>query len=88
MPGSMDIVTYFFPSFFLLISEQYLNFPNSGFHGEFFHLQEVGSFLRSYVVPEGFPGSVNESYVPYMTWRALKVSMIQRTQCIFIHSSS
>lgn len=36
-------------------------------------LQEVGSFLRSYVVPEGFPGSVNESYVPYMTWRALKV---------------
>ncbi|CAH8279081.1 unnamed protein product [Arabidopsis lyrata] len=34
--------------------------------------QEVGSFLRSYVVPEGFPGSVNESYVPYMTWRALK----------------
>ncbi|XP_010442453.1 PREDICTED: protein root UVB sensitive 6 isoform X1 [Camelina sativa] len=34
--------------------------------------QEVGSFLRSYVVPEGFPGSVNASYVPYMTWRALK----------------
>ncbi|KAL0682508.1 hypothetical protein Bca4012_049355 [Brassica carinata] len=34
--------------------------------------QEVGSFLRSYVVPEGFPASVNESYVPYMTFRALK----------------
>ncbi|KAL1200825.1 Protein root UVB sensitive 6 [Cardamine amara subsp. amara] len=33
---------------------------------------DLGSFLRSYVVPEGFPGSVNESYVPYMTWRALK----------------
>ncbi|CAN7039585.1 hypothetical protein BRARA_B01601 [Brassica rapa] len=33
---------------------------------------EVGSFLRSYVVPEGFPASVNESYVPYMTFRALK----------------
>ncbi|CAH8364143.1 unnamed protein product [Eruca vesicaria subsp. sativa] len=35
-------------------------------------LEEVGSFLRSYVVPEGFPESVNESYVPYMTFRALK----------------
>ncbi|KAG2331689.1 hypothetical protein Bca4012_018755 [Brassica carinata] len=34
--------------------------------------EEVGSFLRSYVVPEGFPESVNESYVPYMTFRALK----------------
>ncbi|KAJ0233255.1 hypothetical protein HA466_0284640 [Hirschfeldia incana] len=34
--------------------------------------EEVGSFLRSYVVPEGFPASVNESYVPYMTFRALK----------------
>lgn len=38
-----------------------------------FTLQEVGSFLRSYVVPEGFPASVNESYVPYMTFRAMKV---------------
>lgn len=36
----------------------------------------MGSFLRSYVVPEGFPGSVNESYVPYMTWRALKVMLL------------
>ena len=31
------------------------------------------SFIRSYVVPEGFPDSVTPSYVPYMTWRALKV---------------
>lgn len=31
------------------------------------------SFIRSYVVPEGFPESVTPSYVPYMTWRALKV---------------
>ncbi|GAA0147323.1 hypothetical protein LIER_07052 [Lithospermum erythrorhizon] len=30
------------------------------------------SFVRSYVVPEGFPESVAPSYVPYMTWRALK----------------
>ena len=31
------------------------------------------SFVRSYVVPEGFPDSVSSSYVPYMMWRALKV---------------
>lgn len=31
------------------------------------------AFIRSYVVPEGFPDSVTPSYVPYMTWRALKV---------------
>lgn len=31
------------------------------------------AFIRSYVVPEGFPDSVIPSYVPYMTWRALKV---------------
>ncbi|KAF5197830.1 root UVB sensitive [Thalictrum thalictroides] len=30
------------------------------------------SFIRSYVVPEGFPDSVTPSYVPYMKWRALK----------------
>ncbi|KAL0422195.1 UNVERIFIED_CONTAM: protein root UVB sensitive 6 [Sesamum latifolium] len=30
------------------------------------------AFIRSYVVPEGFPDSVTPSYVPYMTWRALK----------------
>ncbi|KAK4745123.1 hypothetical protein SAY87_011435 [Trapa incisa] len=33
---------------------------------------ELMSFVRSYVVPEGFPDSVTPSYVPYMTWRALK----------------
>jgi predicted oxidoreductase len=35
-------------------------------------LQEIMNFIRSYVVPEGFPDSVTPSYVPYMTWRALK----------------
>ncbi|KAJ7967927.1 protein root UVB sensitive 6-like [Quillaja saponaria] len=35
-------------------------------------LDELMSFVRSYVVPEGFPDSVSPSYVPYMTWRALK----------------
>ncbi|XP_010533233.1 PREDICTED: protein root UVB sensitive 6-like [Tarenaya hassleriana] len=35
-------------------------------------IDEVMSFVRSYVVPEGFPDSVSSSYVPYMTWRALK----------------
>ncbi|KAH9750308.1 protein root UVB sensitive 6 [Citrus sinensis] len=33
---------------------------------------ELMSFIRSYVVPDGFPDSVTPSYVPYMTWRALK----------------
>lgn len=35
-------------------------------------VEEVMSFIRSYVVPEGFPDTVASSYVPYMTWRALK----------------
>ncbi|GJY21337.1 protein root UVB sensitive 6 [Tanacetum coccineum] len=35
-------------------------------------VDELVSFIRSYVVPEGFPDSVSPSYVPYMTWRALK----------------
>lgn len=35
-------------------------------------IDELMSFIRSYVVPEGFPDSVTPSYVPYMTWRALK----------------
>ncbi|KAJ0972921.1 hypothetical protein J5N97_020880 [Dioscorea zingiberensis] len=35
-------------------------------------IDELVSFIRSYVVPEGFPDSVTPSYVPYMTWRALK----------------
>ncbi|VAH82954.1 unnamed protein product [Triticum turgidum subsp. durum] len=34
--------------------------------------EEIMAFVRSYVVPEGFPDSVTPSYVPYMTWRALK----------------
>lgn len=34
--------------------------------------EELLSFIRSYVVPEGFPDTVTPSYVPYMTWRALK----------------
>ncbi|KAK3037754.1 hypothetical protein RJ639_031125 [Escallonia herrerae] len=35
-------------------------------------VDDLMSFVRSYVVPEGFPDSVIPSYVPYMTWRALK----------------
>ncbi|XP_047326640.1 protein root UVB sensitive 6-like [Impatiens glandulifera] len=35
-------------------------------------VDELLSFVRSYVVPEGFPDSVTTSYVPYMKWRALK----------------
>ncbi|XP_075501899.1 protein root UVB sensitive 6-like [Primulina tabacum] len=35
-------------------------------------VDELMVFVRSYVVPEGFPDSVTPSYVPYMTWRALK----------------
>ncbi|CAK9179087.1 unnamed protein product, partial [Ilex paraguariensis] len=35
-------------------------------------VDELMSFIRSYVVPEGFPDSVSPSYVPYMSWRALK----------------
>ncbi|OEL31397.1 Protein root UVB sensitive 6 [Dichanthelium oligosanthes] len=35
-------------------------------------VEEIMSFIRSYVVPEGFPDSVTPSYVPYMSWRALK----------------
>ncbi|KAF3682327.1 Protein root UVB sensitive 6 [Capsicum annuum] len=35
-------------------------------------IEEFMAFIRSYVVPEGFPNSVTPSYVPYMTWRALK----------------
>lgn len=35
-------------------------------------IEQITSFIRSYVVPEGFPDSVTPAYVPYMTWRALK----------------
>ncbi|KAG4929121.1 hypothetical protein AAZX31_17G002000 [Glycine max] len=45
-----------------------LNFHNPRDHP----LHEVLAFVTSYVVPEGFPDSVIPSYVPYMTWRALK----------------
>jgi hypothetical protein len=35
-------------------------------------VEEIMSFIRSYVAPEGFPHSVTPSYVPYMSWRAMK----------------
>ncbi|XP_078434512.1 root UVB sensitive protein (Protein of unknown function, DUF647) [Wolffia australiana] len=41
-------------------------------HSPMAPVDELVSFIRSYVVPEGFPHSVTPSYVPYMTWRALK----------------
>ncbi|CAA7396567.1 unnamed protein product [Spirodela intermedia] len=41
-------------------------------HSPMAPVDELVSFIRSYVVPEGFPHSVPPSYVPYMTWRALK----------------
>lgn len=49
-----------------------IQYNDSNFH-IFLLLQEIMSFIRSYVVPEGFPESVTPSYVPYMTWRAMKV---------------
>ncbi|KAK8490825.1 hypothetical protein V6N13_093108 [Hibiscus sabdariffa] len=53
------------------------NFKNNSMRALTLHspqapLDELMSFVRSYVVPEGFPDSVTPSYVPYMTWRALK----------------
>ncbi|XP_040949746.1 protein root UVB sensitive 6 isoform X1 [Gossypium hirsutum] len=53
------------------------NFKNNSIRTVSLHtpqapLDELMSFIRSYVVPEGFPESVTPSYVPYMTWRALK----------------
>ncbi|CAH9086026.1 unnamed protein product [Cuscuta europaea] len=33
---------------------------------------DLMAFIRSYVLPDGFPDSVTPSYVPYMKWRALK----------------
>ncbi|KAL3635211.1 Protein root UVB sensitive 6 [Castilleja foliolosa] len=35
-------------------------------------IDDLMAFVRSYVVPEGFPDSVTPSYAPYMSWRALK----------------
>ncbi|XVF26384.1 hypothetical protein REPUB_Repub14bG0011200 [Reevesia pubescens] len=53
------------------------NFKNNSIRALSLHnpqapVDELMSFVRSYVVPEGFPDSVTPSYVPYMTWRALK----------------
>ncbi|KAH7286392.1 hypothetical protein KP509_32G005200 [Ceratopteris richardii] len=35
-------------------------------------IHDIMDFLRSCVVPEGYPESVSSSYAPYMHWRALK----------------
>ncbi|KAI5070350.1 hypothetical protein GOP47_0014693 [Adiantum capillus-veneris] len=35
-------------------------------------LNDLVAFVRSCLVPEGFPESVSPSYTPYMRWRALK----------------
>ncbi|XVF75096.1 hypothetical protein PTKIN_Ptkin13bG0160700 [Pterospermum kingtungense] len=57
--------------------DRFGNFRNNSMRALSLHnpqtpLDELMSFARSYVVPEGFPDSVTPSYVPYMTWRALK----------------
>ncbi|BBN19712.1 hypothetical protein MPTK1_8g12970 [Marchantia polymorpha subsp. ruderalis] len=36
------------------------------------HLKEAIAFLRSHVVPEGYPASVSPAYTPYMQWRAVQ----------------
>lgn len=41
-------------------------------HSSYNLLQELITFIRSCVVPEGYPDSVTPSYAPYMQWRALK----------------
>ncbi|XP_068652811.1 protein root UVB sensitive 6-like [Aristolochia californica] len=43
-----------------------------GLHTSDVAVNDSMAFIRSYVLPEGFPDSVTPSYVPYMTWRALK----------------
>nr|GMD45552.1 protein root UVB sensitive 6 [Ipomoea batatas] len=43
-----------------------------GLHSPQTPIDDLMAFVRSYVVPEGFPDSVMPSYVPYMSWRALK----------------
>ncbi|KAL6184007.1 hypothetical protein ACLB2K_045414 [Fragaria x ananassa] len=48
------------------------SFRALGLHSRQPPLDVFKSFVTSYVVPEGFPDSVIPSYVPYMTWRALK----------------
>ncbi|GLJ16250.1 hypothetical protein SUGI_0273220 [Cryptomeria japonica] len=34
--------------------------------------EDLITFIRSWVVPDGYPESVTSSYAPYMQWRALK----------------
>lgn len=36
-------------------------------------LQELVTFVKSYIVPEGYPDSVAPAYTPYMQWRAVQV---------------
>ncbi|KAL2609109.1 hypothetical protein R1flu_027682 [Riccia fluitans] len=36
------------------------------------HIKEAIAFLRSHVVPEGYPVSVSPAYTPYMQWRAVQ----------------
>ncbi|XXG87026.1 hypothetical protein AAC387_Pa11g1814 [Persea americana] len=43
-----------------------------GLHAPQAPVNDMISFIRSYVLPEGFPDSVTPSYMPYMAWRALK----------------
>jgi hypothetical protein len=66
------VVTFLFPSLSLSLLLALLSLFFCLF--VCFSTQELMSFVRSYVVPEGFPDSVTPSYVPYMTWRALKVT--------------
>lgn len=40
------------------------------------YVQQIASFIRSYIVLEGFPDSVTPTYVPYLTWRELKVTIM------------
>nr|GMD40765.1 protein root UVB sensitive 6 [Ipomoea batatas] len=49
-----------------------LHSPQTPIDVSFLPLRDLMAFVRSYVVPEGFPDSVMPSYVPYMSWRALK----------------
>lgn len=38
-------------------------------------LQELVTFVKSYIVPEGYPDSVAPAYTPYMQWRAVQVML-------------
>ncbi len=35
--------------------------------------QEFVTFVKSYMLPEGYPESVAPAYTPYMQWRAAQV---------------